>query len=130
MLRFVIAMFLSMLVGFISLCQEILWFRALTYTTASDPRMFAYTLGFFLFGIALGALFVQRMLKTKVDATIRVYFPRTRGLRCSFLCFDASSRSCLCVVGRTSDLACVFASDAGFILYGRDLSGALRDRHS
>ncbi|VAX24007.1 hypothetical protein MNBD_NITROSPINAE02-2212 [hydrothermal vent metagenome] len=56
---------LSALVGFISLSQEIIWFRTLTYATAGDPKTFSYMLGFFLLGIAFGAWLAQYIIDRK-----------------------------------------------------------------
>ena len=47
--------------GYISLSQEILWFRAISYITAGKPDVFAYVLGFMLFGIALGAELAKKV---------------------------------------------------------------------
>lgn len=52
---------LSLLAGYVSLSQEIVWFRALMYASASAPRVFAYALGAFLLGLALGSFVAQRV---------------------------------------------------------------------
>ena len=65
MFRMSIALVLSMMVGFISLCQELLWFRTITFATGSSPSAFSYVLGFFLIGVALGSLQAQFVLKQK-----------------------------------------------------------------
>jgi spermidine synthase len=46
---------LSAAVGFLSLSQEIVWIRVLSFATASHPEVFAYVLAAFLMGVALGA---------------------------------------------------------------------------
>lgn len=55
-----LAIILSALTGYLSLTLEILWIRVLSFMTASDPRVFGYVLGFFLTGLALGALAGKR----------------------------------------------------------------------
>jgi spermidine synthase len=46
---------LSMLVGMLSLGQEILWVRAFSFTQAGTPQAFSFVLAAYLVGIALGA---------------------------------------------------------------------------
>jgi spermidine synthase len=58
-LQFVLILLLSMATGYISLSQEILWFRVISFITGGLPHIFSYLLGFFLVGIALGALAVK-----------------------------------------------------------------------
>jgi predicted membrane-bound spermidine synthase len=57
----IVALLLAAATGYISLSQEILWFRAISYITAGKPDVFAYVLGFLLFGVALGALIARRV---------------------------------------------------------------------
>jgi spermidine synthase len=45
-----------MAIGYVSLSQEILWFRLLGYMTANRPQVFGMMLAAFLLGIALGSL--------------------------------------------------------------------------
>jgi len=52
---------LSAAVGYISLSQEILWMRLLSYATGGAPEVFGHVLGVFLLGIALGALLGRRV---------------------------------------------------------------------
>lgn len=47
--------------GYISLSQEMLWMRAVSYMTGGRPSVFAHVLGFFLIGIALGSLWGERL---------------------------------------------------------------------
>jgi spermidine synthase len=59
-------LFPSMLVlvaatGYISLSQEILWFRTISYMSAGRPQVFPQLLGYFLLGIALGSLVGKRI---------------------------------------------------------------------
>jgi hypothetical protein len=46
--------------GYLSLTQEMLWIRSLSYATGSRPEVFGNVLGFFLCGVALGALAGER----------------------------------------------------------------------
>lgn len=56
-----LAWFLSFSVGFISLSEEIVWVRIVSFAFESTPRAFALVLTAFLGGIALGALFGKRL---------------------------------------------------------------------
>ena len=56
-----LAWFLSFCVGFISLSEEILWVRIISFAFESTPRAFALVLTAFLGGIALGALCGKRL---------------------------------------------------------------------
>lgn len=56
-----LAWFLSFFTGFISLSEEILWVRIISFAFESTPRAFALVLTAFLGGIALGALFGKRL---------------------------------------------------------------------
>lgn len=56
-LSFLLVLFLSFVMGYVSLSQEILWFRAISYVSGGRPTVFAHVLGVFLLGIALGSLF-------------------------------------------------------------------------
>ena len=55
----------SAAVGYISLSQEILWMRLLSYAKGSGPEVFGHVLGVFLVGIALGALLGRRVCDMK-----------------------------------------------------------------
>ena len=58
-----VAIALSMLAGYISLSQEILWFRLISYATGGSPFAFAHLLGGFLVGLAIGALGASALSK-------------------------------------------------------------------
>ncbi len=58
-----VAIALSMLAGYISLSQEILWFRLISYATGGSPFAFAHLLGGFLIGLAIGALGASALSK-------------------------------------------------------------------
>mgnify|MGYP003948812963 FL=1 len=62
-----IALLLAFLTGAISLSQEIIWVRVLSFATASRPETFAHTLGSFLIGIAIGAMVGRRICISKQD---------------------------------------------------------------
>jgi len=47
--------------GYISLSQEMLWMRIVSVMTGGKPSVFAHVLGFFLAGVALGALWGERL---------------------------------------------------------------------
>src|SRR5207253_5645036 len=52
---------LSALIGYISLSQEMLWMRAVSYMTGGRATVFAHVLGAFLIGIAAGAFFAEQI---------------------------------------------------------------------
>lgn len=56
-----LAWFLSFCTGFISLSEEIIWVRIISFAFESTPRAFALVLTAFLGGIALGALLGKRL---------------------------------------------------------------------
>ena len=60
--------FLSlMMVGYISLSQEILWYRLLGYLTGGRPQVFGLLLAAFLIGIALGSLHAKKLCEKGAD---------------------------------------------------------------
>ncbi len=64
-----VASLLAAVAGYVSMSQEILWFRALSYATGGAPSAFAVLLGCFLLGIAFGALYSKRLLaSTRLQA--------------------------------------------------------------
>ncbi len=46
---------ISFFSGFLSLAQEIIWMRLISFAGMSVPQTFSYTLALFLLGIAVGA---------------------------------------------------------------------------
>ncbi|MCX2781402.1 hypothetical protein OQJ46_00175 [Microbulbifer thermotolerans] len=54
---------ISFLVGFLSLGEEIVWVRVVSFLGHSVPQSFAFVLFFYIFGIALGALWGARLAK-------------------------------------------------------------------
>lgn len=61
---YIITLILSALTGFISLSQEILWVRLISFATGSAPETFAEVLGFFLLGIAFGSLLGKKITES------------------------------------------------------------------
>jgi spermidine synthase len=61
MLPFPIALLLAGLAGFIALCYEIVWYRLYSFASGGPAQCFAYVLGAFLAGTALGSLLSRRM---------------------------------------------------------------------
>ena len=61
MLPFPIALVLAGLAGFVSLCYEIVWYRLYSFASGGPAQCFAYVLGAFLAGTALGSLLSRNM---------------------------------------------------------------------
>jgi spermidine synthase len=61
-MRFSVAWLLAAAAGALSVSQEILWYRVISYATGGAPRAFAHLLGTFLLGLALGALAARPLL--------------------------------------------------------------------
>jgi len=57
----IFVVFFAAATGYISLTQEILWMRVVSYMTGGAPTVFARVLGSFLIGVALGALYGKRL---------------------------------------------------------------------
>jgi spermidine synthase len=51
-----LVLLISALAGYLSLSQEMLWVRTVSYSAQGMPQVFGQVLGFFLVGIALGSL--------------------------------------------------------------------------
>lgn len=64
--------------GFLSLAQEIIWMRLISFVGMSVPQTFSYTLALFLIGIAIGAQIGKKICKTnqnlKVGFLGRIFF--------------------------------------------------------
>lgn len=56
--------------GFLSLSQEIIWMRLISFIGMSVPQTFSYTLALFLLGIALGAQVGKNICKKRVEIDI------------------------------------------------------------
>ena len=59
-----LALLLAAATGYVSLSQEILWTRAIAYASGGVPHVFGHILGFFLFGVAAGALVGKRVCES------------------------------------------------------------------
>jgi predicted membrane-bound spermidine synthase len=70
--RYVLILIVSFTVGFVSLSQEILWVRLVSFTTGGRATVFPLVLGFFLIGIALGALRANRLVEKHKDRLLNV----------------------------------------------------------
>lgn len=66
-----LAWFLAFFVGFLSLSQEILWVRAVSFLHQGVPQAFALVLGLFLLGVAAGSAAAKRVC-TKNHAPLGV----------------------------------------------------------
>lgn len=53
--------------GYISLSQEMIWMRVVSVMTGGRPSVFAHVLGFFLIGVALGALFGEKLCARRLS---------------------------------------------------------------
>ncbi|MFL6301497.1 MAG: hypothetical protein ACJ71N_12910 [Terriglobales bacterium] len=65
LLNFPFAMVIVGVSGFIALAYEIVWYRIFSFTTAGMAKSFAYLLGAYLVGIALGSLVAERLCHGK-----------------------------------------------------------------
>lgn len=61
---------LSFLTGFLSLSQEIIWIRLVSFAGMSVPQTFSFSLAFFLIGIALGAQIGKSICENTTNITI------------------------------------------------------------
>jgi spermidine synthase len=72
---FEIALLLAGVSGFIALAYEILWYHLYSFASGGTAPCFAKLLGFYLFGIALGSMFVcdlcREKLRRDLDRTLR-----------------------------------------------------------
>ena len=58
---FALAVAISGVNGLIALAYEIIWYRVYSFSTANKSATFAYVLGMYLLGIAIGALIAERI---------------------------------------------------------------------
>lgn len=61
--RFTITLVLAGAVGAVALSYEILWYRAIAFTSAGRPTAFGMLLAFYLLGVALGSIGVRRFCR-------------------------------------------------------------------
>lgn len=60
--------------GFVALAYEILWYRLFSFWSGSDARVFAFLLGGYLAGIAIGGLVAHELANHATQRTQREYF--------------------------------------------------------
>lgn len=58
---------ISFALGYITLSQELYWYRVLSFVTANTPETFGLLLAAFLLGIALATISVCRAIKQRLD---------------------------------------------------------------
>ncbi|WP_441365638.1 fused MFS/spermidine synthase [Acinetobacter lwoffii] len=61
---------IAFLSGFLSLAQEILWMRLISFVGMSVPQTFSFTLALFLLGIALGAHIGKKICQRQTHLTL------------------------------------------------------------
>lgn len=66
-----IAWTLAFWVGFLSMSEEILWIRLVSFHKLGVPQAFAFVLGLFLVGVALGAAWGRRYCSQDAETTLR-----------------------------------------------------------
>ena len=64
-MRFIALLLLSSATGFLALAQEIIWVRIMMYYTGGRPEVFAYVLGSYLAGIAIGSWWTRKLCSQK-----------------------------------------------------------------
>ncbi len=69
-MRFISVLLLSTATGFLALAQEIIWVRILMYYTGGRPQVFAYVLGSYLAGIAIGSWWSRKLCNQKVGGIL------------------------------------------------------------
>jgi spermidine synthase len=92
-------------IGYISLSQEILWFRLLGYMTANHPQVFGLLLAAFLVGIALGSLRSKNICEAGKD----IYAYLLRALACAIAIFYLS-------VPLIAEVTALINNEAGTVL--------------
>ena len=69
-MKFISVILFSFATGFVALAQEIIWVRIMMYHTGGRPEVFAYVLGSFLAGIAIGSLWTRNLCNKKIGTSI------------------------------------------------------------
>lgn len=64
------ALFLSFFIGFLSLGQEMLWFRIISYHFKGIPQSFAFVLTCYLLGISIGAYIGKKICHININSKI------------------------------------------------------------
>jgi spermidine synthase len=76
-LPFSVGIALAGISGFIALGYEIVWYRLFSWASGTNPKTFACLLGFYLAGLAVGALVVQRCCSLVRAAASHLWFTGT-----------------------------------------------------
>ena len=69
-MRFITFLLLSSATGFLALAQEIIWVRIMMYHTGGRPEVFAYVLGSYLTGIAIGSWWTRKLSSQKIGSIL------------------------------------------------------------
>ena len=69
-MRFITFLLLSSATGFLALAQEIIWVRIMMYVTGGKPDVFAYILGSYLTGIAIGSWWTRKLCSQKIGSVL------------------------------------------------------------
>ena len=69
-MRFITFLLLSSATGFLALAQEIIWVRIMMYYTGGRPEVFAYVLGSYLTGIAIGSWWTRKLCSQKIGSIL------------------------------------------------------------
>ena len=69
-MKFISVILFSFATGFVALAQEIIWVRIMMYHTGGRPEVFAYVLGCFLAGIAIGSWWTRNLCNKKIGTSI------------------------------------------------------------
>ena len=69
-MKFISVILFSFATGFVALAQEIIWVRIMMYHTGGRPEVFAYVLGSFLAGIAIGSWWTRNLCNKKIGTSI------------------------------------------------------------
>ena len=115
-MKLAIIFLLSALTGFLSLSQEIIWIRILMYATGGIPQVFAYVLGFFLIGIAVGSWWSKRQIEdgininliSKLFFTSSIIFYISTAIISYFYSFFSGITICLLIILPTTFSGAIF----------------------
>jgi spermidine synthase len=74
MLPFSAGIVLAAVSGFIALGYEMVWYRVFSWASATNPKTFAFMLGAYLSGLALGALAVEHRCRSDRGGSDHLWF--------------------------------------------------------
>ncbi|HEY3930446.1 MAG TPA: hypothetical protein VGL89_18885 [Candidatus Koribacter sp.] len=74
LLPFPIGITLAAVSGFIALGYEIVWYRVFSWATGTSPKTFAFLLGSYLAGLALGGFVVERRCHRPLTRSSQLWF--------------------------------------------------------